>query len=170
MSDHDIVFTDLDMRPVKQSKKEGKDQESIQSSTTPDPGYQWKSEKPRRIPINRKAEWEPMKKDMKSLHKDMEAMYNSKTTGVNGMWEKFRDTLQHSINSHIPRRQLRSKDGYPWIGPELKKMMKRQHRYYKKFSNAYPMPKTEDQFPVIEDIDITLNRVVKLLNDLYPTK
>ena len=24
-----------------QSKKEGKDQESIQSSTTPDPGYQW---------------------------------------------------------------------------------------------------------------------------------
>ena len=30
---------------VKQSKKEGKDQESIQSSTTPDPGYQWKSNK-----------------------------------------------------------------------------------------------------------------------------
>ena len=26
-----------------QSKKEGKDDESIQSSTTPDPGYQWKS-------------------------------------------------------------------------------------------------------------------------------
>ena len=27
-----------------QSKKEGKDQESIQSSTTPDPGYQWESD------------------------------------------------------------------------------------------------------------------------------
>ena len=26
-----------------QSKEEGKDQESIQSSTTPDPGYQWES-------------------------------------------------------------------------------------------------------------------------------
>ena len=26
-----------------QSKKDGKDQESIQSSTTPDPGYQWES-------------------------------------------------------------------------------------------------------------------------------
>ena len=58
-------------------------------------------------------------------------MYNSKTTGVNEMWEKFRDTLQHSINNHIPHRQSRSKDGYPWIGPELKKMMKRQHCYYK---------------------------------------
>ena len=27
-----------------QSKKEGKDQESMQSSTTPDPGYQWESD------------------------------------------------------------------------------------------------------------------------------
>ena len=28
-----------------QSKKDGKDQESIESSTTPDPGYQWESKK-----------------------------------------------------------------------------------------------------------------------------
>ena len=27
-----------------QNKKEGKDQGSIQSSTTPDPGYQWESD------------------------------------------------------------------------------------------------------------------------------
>ena len=29
---------------VYESKKEGKDQESMQSSTTPDPGYQWESD------------------------------------------------------------------------------------------------------------------------------
>ena len=29
----------------KVSTKEGKDQESMQSSTTPDPGYQWESNK-----------------------------------------------------------------------------------------------------------------------------
>ena len=29
-----------------QSKKDDKDQESIQSSATPDPGYQWESNKP----------------------------------------------------------------------------------------------------------------------------
>ena len=38
------------------------------------------------------------------------------------------------------------------------------------FSKSYPMPTTEDQFPVIEDIDITLNGIVKLLKDLNPTK
>ena len=32
-------------RDTKKSKKEDKDQESIQSSTTPDRGYQWKSDK-----------------------------------------------------------------------------------------------------------------------------
>ena len=31
-------------RMCNQSKKEGKNQESIQSSTTPDPGYQWESD------------------------------------------------------------------------------------------------------------------------------
>ena len=29
---------------LNESNKEGKDQESIQSSTTPDPGYQWESD------------------------------------------------------------------------------------------------------------------------------
>ena len=29
---------------INKSKKEGKDQELIQSSTTPDPGYQWESD------------------------------------------------------------------------------------------------------------------------------
>ena len=29
---------------IDHSKKEGKDQESIQSSTTPDPEYQWESD------------------------------------------------------------------------------------------------------------------------------
>ena len=35
------VFSQIKDR---KSKREGKDQESIQSSTTPDPGYQWESE------------------------------------------------------------------------------------------------------------------------------
>ena len=34
---------DPPMFHVYESKKEGKDQESIQSRTTPDPGYQWES-------------------------------------------------------------------------------------------------------------------------------
>ena len=38
--DDDFSFT----QDMTQSKKEAKDQDSIQSSTTPDPGYQWESD------------------------------------------------------------------------------------------------------------------------------
>ena len=31
-------------KQIYQSKKDGKDKESIQSSTTPDPGYHWESD------------------------------------------------------------------------------------------------------------------------------
>ena len=42
---HFLSFqTVLRILVVNQCKKEGKDQESIQSSTIPDPGYQWESE------------------------------------------------------------------------------------------------------------------------------
>ena len=40
-----IVFVVTKLRLCCESKKEGKDQESIQSSTTPDQGYQWESDK-----------------------------------------------------------------------------------------------------------------------------
>ena len=38
------TFTQWTKIYVVQNKKEGKDQESIQSSTTPDLGYQWESD------------------------------------------------------------------------------------------------------------------------------
>ena len=38
------------------SNKEGKDQESIQSSTTPDPGYQWKSNTSSQLEITNESQ------------------------------------------------------------------------------------------------------------------
>ena len=40
-----LVNCKMPMQVLSQSKKGCKDQESIQSSTTPDPGYQWESDK-----------------------------------------------------------------------------------------------------------------------------
>ena len=39
-----LSMVSIDHHSTFQSKKKGKDQESIQSSTTSDPGYQWKSD------------------------------------------------------------------------------------------------------------------------------
>ena len=39
-----MLYEDHESSKIVQSKKEDKDQESIQSSTPPDPGYQWESD------------------------------------------------------------------------------------------------------------------------------
>ena len=65
----DIVFTVLDKRPVKQRQN------------------------PRQVPLYRKADWEPMKEDMRYLYGHMEAMFDLETRGVNEMWKSFRDIL-----------------------------------------------------------------------------
>ena len=44
-SDLKRIFRAVSIRVIKVSKGAKIDQESIQSSTTPDPGYQWESDK-----------------------------------------------------------------------------------------------------------------------------
>ena len=104
ISDHDIVFAEMDFRPDKHVQK------------------------PRLIPLYKKANWGQIKEDMKSLN---ETLYFSDTTDVNTLWEHFKDNLHSSLKSHIPHRRAKTRDGYPWIGPELKKMLRKQHRLYK---------------------------------------
>lgn len=56
ISDHDIVFAEMDFRPEKHMQK------------------------PRLIPLYKKANWEMIKEDMKSLNENMKTFYNSETT------------------------------------------------------------------------------------------
>ena len=67
ISDHDIVFAEMDFRPEKHIQK------------------------PRLI--YRKANWGEIKEDMKALIESITSIYSSNTTDVNTMWEHFKDTL-----------------------------------------------------------------------------
>ena len=129
ISDHDIVFAEMDIRPEKHIQK------------------------PRLIPPYKKANWGEIKEDMKALNESITSLYSSDTTDVNTMWEHFKDTLQTSLKSHIPHRRAKTKDGYPWIGPELKKLIRKQHRLYKLKKNRRSDPQAEipgDQAPSTE--------------------
>ena len=53
---------------VHKSKKEGKDHESIQSSTTPDPVYQWKSNKLTIRHHKREASGQPFSQQVTTRH------------------------------------------------------------------------------------------------------
>ena len=97
ISDHDIVFAEMDSRPEKHIQK------------------------PRLIYMYKKTNWGEIKEDMKALNESIASLYSSNTTYVNTMWQHFKDTLYTSLKSHISHWRAKTKDGCPLIGPELKK-------------------------------------------------
>ena len=108
ISDHDIVYTELDFRPVRYHQK------------------------PRQIPLYNKANWEGMKTDILGIFDQIQQMYNDPNCTTNAMWTLFKQTIVKAINEHIPQKQVKEKDKKPWINSEIKKNLKRLHRLYKK--------------------------------------
>ena len=74
------------------SKKEGNDQESIKTSNTPDPGYQWESDnirirhhKRENNEKEKKAEYYLMQKDTDSIKRKLAIYIEESMTDSNGM-------------------------------------------------------------------------------------
>jgi hypothetical protein len=72
ISDHDIVYTEFDFRPVKLKQK------------------------PRIIPLYNKANWNNMKNDITSILDQLLQMFRDPDCNVNTMWEFFKQTLSKS--------------------------------------------------------------------------
>ena len=85
LSDHDIVFTEVNINPKK----------SIQ--------------KPRNIPsLYRRANWEYMKDDLNKLHEDIIKMKDQKSN-VNAMLTHFQTKMEKSIDKNVPKKNCKEK-------------------------------------------------------------
>ena len=51
---------------------------------------------------------------------------------IEALWEKFSTVLQQSIDNHIPHKNTKKKDSFPWITKEIKQKIKRRDRMYQK--------------------------------------
>ena len=106
LSDHDAVFCEINIHPQK------------------------KKQPPRLIPLYKNGDWEGLKRDMKNLLSNMEAMKEDATTDE--LWTSFRDALHASVKKHIPHKPARAKETKPWINPALRRLIKKRDRMYKK--------------------------------------
>ncbi|CAC5406510.1 unnamed protein product [Mytilus coruscus] len=111
LSDHEIVFTGVNLNPRK----------SIQ--------------KPRIIPLYRKANWENMKLDMNNLHHDITLM-NEQKAGVNTLWTHFQTKLEESIGKNVPKKTARKKDGSPWITSDIKRLIRKRDKWFKRMKKS----------------------------------
>ncbi|MCG8079022.1 MAG: endonuclease/exonuclease/phosphatase family protein, partial [Candidatus Thiodiazotropha taylori] len=134
IADHDAVFTELDTRPVTNRQK------------------------PRKIPLYKKADWESMRQDVRQIHSQVEEMERS-GIGVDEMWNAFQQGLESSIGKHIPHKTARNKDGLPWMTTELKKLLKKKDRLYKKKKKSGD-PKHIEEFKALKHLVQKMSRQV----------
>jgi len=48
------------------------------------------------------------------------------------MWTYFQTNLDNSIKNNIPHKTAKNKDGYPWINRDLKRLIRKRDRSYKR--------------------------------------
>ena len=107
ISDHDIVITDFDVKPYASPQK------------------------PRKCFKFGKANWHQMKTELNSLEQEI-SEEKRKGADVNTLWTTFKDRLQSSIDKNIPTFMLKTRHSLPWITPQLKRMLKKKQRLFKK--------------------------------------
>ena len=107
LSDHDIVFAEINIQPKKFTQK------------------------PRNITLYSKANWNNIQEDLKEVLKDIRKMNNEKAD-INIMWTKFQSDLEMSIKKNIPSKTAKKKDGFPWITRDIKRLIKKRDRWYRR--------------------------------------
>jgi hypothetical protein len=107
LSDHDIVFAELNTIPTKCTQR------------------------PRKIPLYKKAKWENIKDKLKMINEEIEKMYQ-KGNSTQELWDYFKKELEDSIDENIPQKTSKIKDGNPWITMDIKRIIQKRDRLYKK--------------------------------------
>ncbi|CAG2246260.1 unnamed protein product [Mytilus edulis] len=110
ISDDDILFADLKTIPSKQTQK------------------------PRKISLYKKAKWDNIKEDLKSINEEITKM-NHHDCCTQDMWDYFQNKLENTINTNIPQKTARSKDGNPWITADIKRLIRKRDKHYKRKIN-----------------------------------
>ena len=111
LSDHDIVFSEIDTKPI--SRKQI----------------------PRKIPLYRKANWETIKKEMNDTHQKIKELA-ANGSSTEELWLIFKTNLNQSVTNHIPHKMAKQKDSLPWLTPTVRKLIKRRDRLYKKHKKS----------------------------------
>ena len=108
LSDHDTVQITLNVtaKPIKQ--------------------------KPRKIFLYRKADWEGIKVLMKEYHQERLQSHAYDTHSVEDLWNHFTTTLHNACKKFVPTKMARSKDKLPWINSTLKRMYRKRDRLYRR--------------------------------------
>ena len=131
ISDHDAVFSELDISPKK-----------------------FKQVK-RKIPIYRKADWTKIGEEMRKTHSVIADQKDSRD--VDHLWTTFKSGLLSATEKFVPQRACSTRDRPPWITPNVRKLMRSRNHLYKK-NRAEPTASRKDK---LKRLKRTINKTTK---------
>ena len=109
ISDHDAVYIEMNIDPKKNKQKQ------------------------RNIPLYKKANWNGLKADMA---KTVDEIDKDNKCDVERLWLTFKNALEKGIKDHIPHKLCKLQNSQPWINNNIRQMIKRRDRFYKKFKTT----------------------------------
>ena len=86
---------------------------------------------PRNIHLYKKADWDQLKQSMRDVYVKLK-QYDLATTSVQSMWDRFATVLGQGIDKFIPVRKAGTRDGFPWINQEIRCLMRKRDKLYKR--------------------------------------
>ena len=72
---------------------------------------------------------------MRDLHSEL-TQSELATSSVQSMWDRFATKLEQGLDKCIPTRQSGTRDGFPWINQEIRRLMRKRDKLYKRWSRS----------------------------------
>ena len=98
---------------------------------------------PREIPLYKELNWDQLKQSMRDLYTELQS--EPATTDSQAMWDYVTSKLQQGIDKHIPTRSSGTKDGFPWINQEIRRLMRKRDKLYRCWSRS-GRPEDQNKF------------------------
>ena len=86
---------------------------------------------PRNIPLYKKADWDQFKQTMRDFQSELLTAIN-----VQELWDKFVSQLEQGIDKFIPTRKAGTRNGFPWINQEIRRLMRKMKKLYKRMKRS----------------------------------
>ena len=106
ISDHEISISNINVKP-KMSRQ-----------------------KPRSVPIYRKADWDSFKSYMATKSSENFCRFQEST--VEEIWNALKTALDSGIQQFIPIKKISSKCSLPWITQEIRRLVRKRDKLYQK--------------------------------------
>ena len=89
---------------------------------------------PRNILLYKKADWDQLKESVREFHKIIQS--DLATADIQALWDEFVTKLHQGIDTCIPVRKTGSRNGLPWVNQEIRRLMRRRDKYYKRWTRS----------------------------------